>query len=62
MKSLFCCGCRAWFLEANESKVSVFTFLKLNIFNDSKLFEQILKIVFAPLVGEVFNIKIAPFL
>jgi hypothetical protein len=62
MKSLFCCGCRAWFLEANESKVSVFTFLKLNIFNDSKLFEQILKIVFAPLVGEVFNIKIASFL
>jgi len=52
-----------WLLEANESEsIASLAFFKSDILNLSILLEEVVKIVLAPVIWEVLDVKVASFL
>ena len=58
----FCVGCIVWLFEANECKITLQTFIEFNALYLTMLSEDILNVIFGPLVWEIFDEKIASLL
>jgi len=53
---------RIWLLEAHESEYAIFAFLKFDVLDLTELLEEVGEVISGPLVGEVFDVKIASLL